>query len=78
LEIEFKPFKQQHIAWKYLEDKTTQHVLYGGSISGGKTYFACMWLIINCIRYPGTRWMMARSRLSTLRRTTLATFMHLV
>lgn len=78
MDIEFHPFKQQDIAWKYLEDKTTQHILYGGSISGGKTYFACMWLLTSAIRYPGTRWMMARSRLSTLRRTTLATFLSLI
>lgn len=77
-DITFKPFKQQDIAWKLLENRTTQHVLYGGSISGGKTYFACMWLLINCLRYSGTRWMMARARLSTLRRTTLATFMKIV
>lgn len=72
--ILFKPFKQQHEAFKYLDDSVTQHVLLGGAVSGGKTYFGTMWLIINCLRYPGTRWIMARSRLSTLKRTTLATF----
>lgn len=33
-----------------------------------------MWLIINCINYPGTRWLMGRSKLKALKQTTLNTF----
>jgi phage terminase large subunit len=76
--IKFEPHEKQDLAFQYLEDNVTQHILFGGSVAGGKTYFGCMWLLINCFRYPGTRWIMARSRLSTLKRTTLATFLDLV
>lgn len=76
--IKFEPHFKQDQAFQYLEDNVTQHILFGGSVSAGKTYFGCMWLLMNCFRYPGTRWIMARSRLSTLKRTTLATFLDLV
>lgn len=33
-----------------------------------------MWLIENCQTYPGSRWLMGRSKLKTLKETTLASF----
>src|SRR5690625_656100 len=37
----------------------------------------CLWLIENCQLYPGTRWLMGRSKLKTLKETTLNTFFEL-
>lgn len=65
---------KQIIAFKYLEDNITTEILYGGSAGGGKSFLGAAWLIINCIRYPGTRWLMGRSKLSALKQTTLKTF----
>lgn len=31
MEIEFSPTQRQHAAWKYLQDRTTTSILYGGS-----------------------------------------------
>jgi len=73
-EIVFKPTLKQHEAWKYLQDKTTTHILYGGSVGSGKSYLGCMWVFTSCIMFPGTRWLIGRSRLGNLKKTTLKTF----
>lgn len=65
--------KQEHAVW-YLNDNVTNEVLYGGAAGGGKSAFGCMWLIEMCQKYPGTRWLMGRSKLKTLKETTLNTF----
>ena len=74
MEITFEPFPRQHIAWKYLQDKKTIHILYGGAAGGGKSRLGCTWLLISCIQYPGTRYLMGRARLGNLKKTTLKTF----
>lgn len=68
--------KQEHAIY-YLKDKTTEELLYGGAAGGGKSALGCLWLIEMCQRYPGTRWMMGRSKLKALKQTTLHTFFEL-
>jgi len=65
---------KQSIAMKYLMDDVTTDILFGGGCGGGKSFIGCAWLIINCIKYPGTRWLMGRSKLKSLEETTLVTF----
>lgn len=72
--IQFEPTVRQHLAWTYLQDRTTTHILYGGSVGSGKSYLGCMWLFLSCVQYPGTRYLMGRSRLNNLKKTTLKTF----
>lgn len=68
--------KQEHAVY-YLKDNTTEEVLYGGAAGGGKSALGCLWLIEMCQTYPGTRWLMGRSKLKNLRETTLNTFFEL-
>ena len=68
--------KQEHAVY-YLKDKQTKEILYGGAAGGGKTALGCLWLIEMCQTYPGTRWLMGRSKLKTLKETTLNTFFEL-
>lgn len=68
--------KQEHATY-YLKDRTTQEILYGGAAGGGKSALGCLWLIECCQKYPGTRWLMGRSKLKTLKETTLNTFFEL-
>lgn len=68
--------KQEHATY-YLKDGSTEEVLYGGAAGGGKSAYGCLWLIEMAQKYPGTRWLMGRSKLKTLKETTLRTFLEL-
>lgn len=60
----------QHLA----TDSNVEQVLYGGAAGGGKTKFGCMWQIQRRLKYAGTRSLIGRSKLDTLKKTTLNTF----
>jgi len=68
---------KQNNAVYFLKDKTTKEIIYGGAAGGGKSALGCLWLIEQCQMYPGTRWLMGRSKLKTLKETTLNTFFEL-
>lgn len=68
---------KQKNAVKLLKDKTTTEVLYGGAAGGGKSALGVLWLIEQCQHYPGTRWLMGRAKLKTLKESTLNTFFDL-
>ena len=44
----------------------------------GKSFIGCLWLLNNCVKYPGTRWLMGRAVLKALKESTLKTFLELV
>lgn len=72
-----KLLEKQENAVYYLKDNTTREILYGGAAGGGKSALGCMWLIEMCQTYPGSRWLMGRAKLKTLKETTLNTFFEL-
>jgi PBSX family phage terminase large subunit len=49
-------------------------LVYGGAAGGGKSYLGCLFLIISCLKYKETRWLMGRSKLTSLKQSTLKTF----
>lgn len=49
--------------------------LYGGAMSGGKTYSICGEALKQSLIYPGNRGLIGRKTYTSLRRTTLATFL---
>ena len=53
---------------------TAFETLYGGAAGGGKSWLGCLWLLMCCIRYPGSRWLMGRAIAKTLKETTLNSF----
>lgn len=66
--------KKQGLALQYLKDDTTTEVLFGGSAGGGKSYLGCVWLVYLCTTYDGVRCLMGRSKLDSLKKTTLNSF----
>ena len=68
--------KQEHAVY-YLKDSVTKEILYGGAAGGGKSALGCLWLIEMCQTYEGSRWLMGRSKLKSLKETTLNTFFEL-
>lgn len=65
---------KQTKALDYLEDDSTTEVLYGGGAGGGKSILGCYWQLKRRLKYPGTRGLLGRANLKTLKETTLQSF----
>lgn len=65
--------KQEHATY-YLNDEVTTETIYGGAAGGGKSAYGSLRLIEQCQKYPQSRWLMGRSKLKTLKETTLNSF----
>jgi PBSX family phage terminase large subunit len=65
--------ERQKLALSYLQDKTTKEILYGGGAGGGKSLLGCYWTAKNSFKFPGSRWLIGRSVLKTLKETTIKT-----
>lgn len=57
-----------------LEDSSTTELLYGGGAGGGKSILGCYWQLKRRLKYPGTRGLIGRASLKTLKETTLNSF----
>tara|TARA_R110000764_G_scaffold86056_1_gene166666 strand:- start:10361 stop:11677 length:1317 start_codon:yes stop_codon:yes gene_type:complete len=72
--IDIDLFPKQVECFKFLEDKTTTEILFGGGAGGSKTFTGCLWQIHRRLQYPKTRSVIGRSKLKNLKATTLNTF----
>lgn len=66
--------EKQALAFEYLTDLETNEILFGGAGGGGKSLLGCGWIIWSCMRYPASRWCIAREELKSIKETTLLTF----
>lgn len=66
--------KKQTQAWDYLDDPKVREVFFGGAAGGGKSILLTLRAAYNCLHYPDTVWLLGRSKLKTLKETTLRSF----
>ena len=71
--ITFQPTTIQDKAWRYLIDKETNVLLYGGAAGSGKSHLSCIYTLLNCFQYPGVVMGMTRARLIDIQKSTLIT-----
>lgn len=71
MEINFTPSLKQDLIFEYFDDDITTEVLYGGAAAGGKSYGACAFTIIQCLKNSNIRVGLARNELTTLKKTTI-------
>jgi len=75
IKINWRPSEKQLLAWQILNDKNTNELLYGGGAGGGKSYLGCVWIIISCLKYENSRWLIGRAVLKALKESTILTFL---
>jgi len=71
-------FGKQIEAWKALKNPAYTEILYGGAAGGGKSFLGCYFIIAGSSQLPGSRWLIGRAVLKTLKETTLKTFFEVV
>lgn len=65
---------KQMEAFSFLQDNSSNIILYGGQANSGKSFLGSFWLILNCLKYPKTRWALCRSTFKDLKKSSLKTF----
>jgi len=66
--------QKQSNAWHKLNDSTTEDILYGGFAGGGKSFLGCLWIDYMARTYDRTRYLIGRSVLKDLKKTTVNTY----
>jgi len=75
--IEFEPTLKQDQVFELFEDDHTTEILFGGGVGSAKSYLIAAITTINCLKHPGIRVGLARNELTTLKKTTVTTFIEL-
>lgn len=72
--VELRPQPKQYLCYQKLFDEITRFIGFGGGAGGGKTWVGCEWLLMNCYRYPESKWFIARKELKRLMSSTYVTW----
>lgn len=65
---------KQSLALSYLQNKRTTELVYGGGAGGGKSVLGCFYDIFCSYEFPGSRGVIARKELKSLKESTLLTY----
>jgi len=74
MEINFKPTIKQDLVFNAFDDTDTTEILFGGAVGASKTYLIAALATIKCLQYEGIRVGLCRNELTTLKKTTVVTF----
>lgn len=66
--------EKQTQAIELIEDNKTKEIIYGGGAGSGKTALGVYSILKNALKYDGSRWLIGRAVLKTLKETTLNSF----
>lgn len=66
--------EKQTQAIELIEDNKTKEIIYGGGAGSGKTALGVYSILKNALKYEGSRWLIGRAVLKTLKETTLNSF----
>lgn len=75
--INFTPTIKQNDVFELFNDDHTTEILFGGGVGSAKSYLIAAITTINCLQHPGIRIGLARNELTTLKKTTVITFLEL-
>src|SRR3990167_8359486 len=73
MKISLRPTLKQDEAYRKIFDDHTTELLFGGAAGPGKSWLLCEWETVQCVRYPGVRYLLGREELKQLKATTLIT-----
>lgn len=73
-EVNVTILPKQLEALEILKRDSIRQLVFGGAKGGGKTDLGCIWVLTNCVQYPGTRWIIGRAEFTKLRKSTLDSF----
>lgn len=66
--------EKQKEALEILTENKYEEFLYGGAAGGAKSFTGAVWLLFMCLRYPGTRYFVARNELKDILDSVFVTF----
>ena len=72
--VDWAQTDKQSEAYGLLMDEETTELIFGGGAGGAKSFLGCAWIILCCLAFPETQWLIGRKKLKALKRTTLRTF----
>lgn len=67
--------RRQRLALKLLADPQVVELDFGGAAGGAKTWTVCLWMLLECRKYPGIRIGLGRKELTRLKQTTVVTML---
>ena len=69
-----KPTAKQKQALRFLYNRETEFVVFGGGAGGVKSWIGCEWILAMCLNFPNVRYFIARNVLKRLKESTYKTF----
>lgn len=73
MQLTIHPQSKQHLVYEAWNDPLIDDVVAGGAAGGGKTWIGSEAIMIDALRWPGTKYFIGREELKTLLQTTFVT-----
>lgn len=65
----------QSLALRLLHNPSVVELLFGGGAGGAKSFIVCIWMVLECRKYPRIRVGLGREELVRLKQTTVVTLL---